>query len=207
MKCIQCGNEQFVKAIEREQRTVGGREFSAGLRADKCTRCGDTFVKGEALADFEKLVAFRLAQEGPASGESFKFLRKAIAQKAADLAALLGIAPETISRWENDQRPVDLAAWATLAAIVVEHLEGKTLTLERLRSAAKKQPRRVEFGELPEDLLSTGEWLGLRDEFLFREAQVRDSKPSSGSTRARTAVDKAGAPKRTTSKRPKDKRR
>ncbi len=136
------------RMIERERRTIEGREFVAGLPADKCTRCGETYVRGEALADFEKLVAGTLAQEGPASGEAFRFLRKAISLKAADLAALLGVTPETISRWENGQRAVDVAAWATLAAIVVEELQGQKLTLERLRATKASKRRRVEFGDI-----------------------------------------------------------
>jgi putative zinc finger/helix-turn-helix YgiT family protein len=201
MKCIECGHEQFERVVEREQRTIDGREFSAGLPADECSRCGEIYVEGEALANFEKLVAGKLAQEGPASGEAFRFLRKAIALKAADLAALLGVTPETISRWENGQREVDMAAWATLAAIVVDSLRGQTLTIDRLRAAAEKPSRRVEFGDIatPESIFAA--LLGI----VGPVAQVQEPQVQYGSPPRVSAPTTTKAPKRP--RRAKEKRR
>jgi transcriptional regulator with XRE-family HTH domain len=66
-------------------------------------------------------------------------MRKAVGLRGADVADLLNVREATVSRWENDHDPVDLAAWAALAAIVSEKLAGQTTTMDRLR--ASKTPR------------------------------------------------------------------
>jgi transcriptional regulator with XRE-family HTH domain len=64
-------------------------------------------------------------------------MRKALGLRAADLAGLLGVAAETVSRWETGQRDVDRGALALVGGLVVDRLEGSTATLDRLRALAK----------------------------------------------------------------------
>jgi transcriptional regulator with XRE-family HTH domain len=48
-------------------------------------------------------------------------MRKAgLGMKAADLATLLGMAPETFSRWETAEREAPHLSWATVAELVLE---------------------------------------------------------------------------------------
>jgi len=48
----------------------------------------------------------RVMDDFKLGGKEFKFLRKAIGIKAVDLANFLSVAPETLSRWENDKEPI-----------------------------------------------------------------------------------------------------
>lgn len=82
-----------------------------------------------------------LALAGEATGEVFKFIRKAVGMKASELAELLGVAAETISRWETGEREVDRGAFALLADIARERLEGRASTLGMLK--ALRAPRRL----------------------------------------------------------------
>ena len=72
--------------------------------------------------------------------------------RAADLAELLDVTPETVSRWETGKLDVARAAWSALAGIVVEraHGEGRSRMLDRLRAlqAPKKLAKAVRI-ELP----------------------------------------------------------
>jgi transcriptional regulator with XRE-family HTH domain len=60
--------------------------------------------------------------------------------RAADLAELLDVAAETVSRWENAQRTVDRPAWVALSAMVLDRIEGGTRTLDRLRTLRSRTP-------------------------------------------------------------------
>lgn len=53
------------------------------------------------LGRFELLAAAALARHGVCTSEAFKFIRKSLGMRATDLGAVLGVAPETISRWET----------------------------------------------------------------------------------------------------------
>lgn len=46
------------------------------------------------------------------------------------------IAPETLSRWETGAKsPVALLVWVTVAAMVLDKLEGRATTAKQLRAA------------------------------------------------------------------------
>jgi DNA-binding XRE family transcriptional regulator len=83
---------------------------------------------------FERAVAAELARHGPVSGETFRWIRKAAALERMELARLLGVAPETIAGWEEERRPVDLATWTLVAAMVLDALEGPRPLRARLKA-------------------------------------------------------------------------
>jgi DNA-binding transcriptional regulator YiaG len=120
--------------------TVAGRTFSRQVPVLRCEKCGETYFQGNDLLEVEIEAAGVIAREGPSNGETFRFMRKALGLRAVDLAELLGVAPETLSRWENGQRPVDRAAWVALGAMAQERLEGRTTMLERLKALIKPSP-------------------------------------------------------------------
>ena len=124
----------MVRRNEREERAVAGYTFVAHLPAYVCERCDEAVFDYDALHAFNLAIAGKLAELGASSNDAFKLMRTAIGMRAADLAALLDVAPETISRWETGQRSVDRGALMVLGAIVLDQIEGKTRTLDRLRA-------------------------------------------------------------------------
>lgn len=136
MKKCECGGETKAGA-ERLSAVVGGRRFRASITAPICRRCGESFVDARLLERFDVAIACDLATRGPADGETFRFLRKAVGLPAAKLASLLGVSAETISRWENGQRDVDGPSWITVGSLVLEHAGRPTSTLERLTALAR----------------------------------------------------------------------
>jgi hypothetical protein len=93
-----------------------------------CSACGDA----------DRAVARYLAQHGPANGETFRYMRRAIGIPAKRLAELLGRTPEALSRWEHETQTIDPLAWALLGAIVLEDVAGRADTIARLDSMRKK---------------------------------------------------------------------
>lgn len=131
MKCTKCGNRT-------ERRAVGiaidaaGRKFTRSVPADVCVSCGESFIEANALARAELEAAQALADAGVVSAETFRYMREALGFTAREFGMEIDVAPETISRWENKERPLGRLAWATLAAMVRDRLNGD----ERTRAAA-----------------------------------------------------------------------
>jgi transcriptional regulator with XRE-family HTH domain len=121
---------------------VGGHVFVAALPARYCRSCEEASYEGATLQRFDLHVASRLVEAGSSSGAAFRFLRKALGLRAIDVAGLLDVAAETLSRWETDKRAVDRGALAVLASCVHDALAGRTTTLETLR--ALRSPRTLE---------------------------------------------------------------
>lgn len=133
MRCVQCGNQQGLRrATIAEERTVAGVTFLAELEAEVCGACGESYVHGNVLEKFELAIAAELAKLGRCTPEAFKFMRKVLAMRAIDLAKLLDVAPETVSRWENRGLPVEPRAFALLGILVSERRAGRHEAYEHL---------------------------------------------------------------------------
>ena len=137
-RCAQCSSTKLAKVEETEEVHVGKWTFTATLPATRCTSCGETYINGEVLCRFEGYAARKLAELGIREGAAFRFMRKTLGMRAADLAELLSVTPETVSRWENDKNEVDLAAFTTLGSLIVDKLEGRTTTLDSLRAVHER---------------------------------------------------------------------
>lgn len=119
-KCIECGSTnlrlQAVKHVEHvgSVRVVDGTGF-----ADVCLDCGAYSLTAEQLAGYERRAAALVLREVPApTGAMVKYARKALGLRQKDLATLLGAAPETLSRWENDERPIPQAEKLALLGLL-----------------------------------------------------------------------------------------
>ncbi len=136
-KCIRCGNKKFRSMPHPLKQELDGHLFTATVPSKKCTQCGESYFDAEGGILFQQAIAQKLIDMGTSSGAAFKFLRKTLGIKASDLAPLLDVAAETISRWETGERAVDHAAMALLGVLVAEKLDGRSTTVNRLRSMRK----------------------------------------------------------------------
>ena len=136
----KCKNETIEETTVEETRHLAGRTFTASVSALRCSACGEVYFPGPALEDFDVAIAGELARHGVVSAEAFSFMRRAIGLMARDLAELLDVAPETVSRWEHGKLPLERGPFALLAAIVLDRLEGQTTTLDRLKALLKPEP-------------------------------------------------------------------
>jgi DNA-binding transcriptional regulator YiaG len=113
---------------------VGGRLFTAMVPGSRCDACAETYTEGADGELFDYAVADALASAG-ASGDAFRFMRKLAGLRATDLAALLDVTADTISRWETEKSPIARSAFALLGLIVQDQRMGTTTTLDLLRAA------------------------------------------------------------------------
>jgi DNA-binding transcriptional regulator YiaG len=142
--CPQCGGG-IGRSKKSQTATVGGSTFIVKLPAYACRDCKAVFMEGSALERADLEIACVLASRGPATGEAFRFIRKTVGMRAVVVASLLGVTAETISRWENGQRPVDGNAWIAMGSIALERAGRPCSTLKRLMGLSKgaKLPKTV----------------------------------------------------------------
>jgi len=127
---------------------VGDRVFTASLAPRPCPTCGRALVPWNGIHRADSLVAEHLAREGPISGDSFRFIRKAAGLTAVEIAALLDVTPEAISKWENGKNPMPRAPWLVLSEVALD----RSALLAKLRRFAEAGAfeEKTELGDLSE---------------------------------------------------------
>lgn len=127
------------------QRKVAGRTYIVEVPA-KVSADGEVVVNGRDLANAELSIAAAIAGEGPVLGETFSWMRRAIGVQAKALAEMLDVRPESVSRWERGERPMDRAAWLLLAEAVLDRAGKRVPPLELMAkiAATTHPPRMVE---------------------------------------------------------------
>ncbi len=122
-----------------------GVVVSTAAPARRCAGCGAVAVEGQAAARARLAIGCALADHGVQTGEALRHLRKALGLRAADLARLLGVTPETISHWETGKLTPARAAFVAVAAMADDALDGASRTRARLAALAdgRRWPPRI----------------------------------------------------------------
>jgi putative zinc finger/helix-turn-helix YgiT family protein len=131
--CPSCKGRDFTEEKLEETREVSGYTFTAYLSVYKCVSCSETLFHLEEIGKFEREISGWLAKEGILSGEAFRFMRKTTGIRAKELARLLDLTPETLSRWEKGHRLPDKKAMMVMGALVLDSLKGEETTMKRLQ--------------------------------------------------------------------------
>lgn len=154
-KCPTCGMVETLKDGTTElSTTFGAQVFVATVPAEVCGTCGEAIVTSATLGAYENTVTRALIASGASDGKALKWVRKSAGLTGVELARLLGVAPETVSRWENNAQVPDRAAVALLGALALDALEGRTTTRDHLDALARAVtaavvPARVVLQVLP----------------------------------------------------------
>jgi DNA-binding XRE family transcriptional regulator len=105
-KCEECGATGSVRIGTHEVRVkVAERTVRSTLCSfPKCEACGDYEIESQQLEELERRAALTVLREcKEVSGAVLKYARKALGLTQQELSEKLGLAPETISRIENDR--------------------------------------------------------------------------------------------------------
>ena len=140
-KCVSCGSAgPFEAAFEDVSVRVGERTFTGPVGAKRCQNCGETYTDASGHVALSRRVALALIDAGDVSGPTFRFFRHTLGLTGAALASLLGVAPDTVSRWERGERGVDPLAWVTVAGLVLDELEDRPSTRRVLEAVQSGPP-------------------------------------------------------------------
>lgn len=108
-----------------------GLEIEAAGR--RCGSCGETIFEGDEVQRQEREIAAVLVARGVRTAAEFKFVRKVAGFRANEIAELLGVRPETVSRWERGEAEVPRSAAFALG----ELFDRPRVTREKLEAFAR----------------------------------------------------------------------
>src|SRR5262245_37817810 len=100
MRCPTCKKENSLRPWEGSWPVRGIDLVAHGRR---CSACGEILVALSEHGRLERLAAAQLVARGIRTGREFKFVRKLAELRANEVAELLGIRKETVSRWERGE--------------------------------------------------------------------------------------------------------
>jgi putative zinc finger/helix-turn-helix YgiT family protein len=144
-RCPNCGAAGLKSQTLQRRRHVAGHVFTAKLPARVCAACGVSYFDDRVVAEFDALVAAELVEAGITTPQALQFIRKVTGLQGKEFAELLGVRPETVSRWEQGKRPIDRATYAVVRQLLHERARGVTATTDYLRSLhrPKRLPKTV----------------------------------------------------------------
>lgn len=141
-RCTNCGKATLQAGDQPITLDVGDRSFDALAKGWHCESCGERSYDGRDIEQLERLAAAWLAEHGVRTPAELKFMRKAVGIRAADLAAWLGVTPETVSHWETGKHAADLAVRGAIAAIVLDATRNETTTRNLLGAQGNPDAQR-----------------------------------------------------------------
>lgn len=129
MRCPNCRKENTMRSWEGPLKRMGVEIFARGSR---CDSCGDLMFNDVEIEMQDKAIAMKFVERGIRKGPEFKFVRKVAGFKATEIAEMLNVRAETLSRWEGANEVPRTAAFA-----LGELFRHPKTTRERLEAFAR----------------------------------------------------------------------
>jgi putative zinc finger/helix-turn-helix YgiT family protein len=147
MKCFECGAEMKErKETIRDHRLGLSGVVLKDVPVRSCPKCGEKEILFPQIAKLHKLLArVLIAKKSRLVGEEVRYLRKYLGLSGADLALRLGVAAETVSRWENDKDPIGATADRALRLMVAVAKPISDYDSSELESISAEEPHPSSF--------------------------------------------------------------
>jgi DNA-binding transcriptional regulator YiaG len=110
-----------------------------------CDKCGEEEVSIPCVPDLHKVIGRSIvSQKQPLNGKELRFLRKNAGLSATKLSKIIGVRPESISRWENENLNLKgssdrLIRMIYCAIMEIPSKELKSLVQENFEEISKKK--------------------------------------------------------------------
>jgi putative zinc finger/helix-turn-helix YgiT family protein len=160
MNCEECGGTLVSRREDYDYtKAVGGLPvLLLGVEVRRCQACGWHEVAIRSLTKLHRVLAKAvIAKRARLTPAEIRFLRKHIGWSGVDFARHMGVAPETVSRWENGKEAMGSVADRLLRLMVVTCEPVRDYSIDDLaeigdESRSTPISARIENG---------GEWLAL----------------------------------------------
>lgn len=122
MKCIECGSTMKARKEDYRYDESGLKHVTlVALEVVRCPKCGNYEISIPHIEELHRLIARILIDKSTRfTGEEVRFLRKSLGWSGSDFAKYMGVAEETVSRWENDAAPIGPQADRLLRFLVAQ---------------------------------------------------------------------------------------
>ena len=174
--CTSCGGKIVViKNKPYHYDECGLDVVLYGITQFKCEHCGEMQVSIPRMEDLHRVIGGSLCvkRKGLLTANEIKFLRKDLHLKSKDLAAVLGVTPETVSRWENDQASVGESQDRLLRAIYMNYASEQANNVVChgiVKMFAELPPQRKQIKSSKRLELNPTDWIGARMELCGAES-------------------------------------
>lgn len=154
--CAQCNGSAIRSTrLETHNYALGGLRVELISSAFElvCADCGESAILIPNLSGLTAAVAIARVQEAvKLNGREIRFLRKSLGMTARVLGDKIGIAPETVSRWEADKLVVspqnEMLLRLLVAGIMTERAPAMDVSIEAILGL-KVTPFRNGFDDEP----------------------------------------------------------
>lgn len=148
MTCMDCGAAMKTKRENYRYEACGLRGVTLlNVEVSRCPRCGESEVNIPNMDGLHRTIAQMLVRRRERfAPEEIRFLRKYLGLGSGDLAAHMGVSPETVSRWEGGRSPMASTADRLLRMLVATRQPVSHYPLEMLKDVAQEAPRPMKVG-------------------------------------------------------------
>jgi putative zinc finger/helix-turn-helix YgiT family protein len=152
MKCDDCRGPVTTERNAVRRYNIGGLPHVElhGVEVTHCQSCGKEGIAIPQIGQLHRVLADAFVQQrrmlAPAE---IRYLRKHIGLSAGDFAQIMGVARETVSRWETGAQPMGAVADRLLRLLVVTHEPTECYAVEDLLRELNDEPAPSNLASVP----------------------------------------------------------
>src|SRR5258706_6962664 len=143
MKCVECGGQ--LKVTGRTHRYVESGLSDVvlhGVQVRTCLKCQEEEVAIPNIAGLHRcMAALLVTRKSALAAAELRFLRQFLGHSSKDFAKTLGVAPETLSRWENASRDIPSVVDRVVRLLVVNTTPRTDYSADMLASIRPTPPK------------------------------------------------------------------
>ena len=142
MKCSQCGHAMKTARENYLYRESGLTNVTlVGIEVSRCPGCGEHEAVIPKTEQLHRVLATALAKKAPRlTPDEVRFLHKYPGWSGGDFAQHMGVAAETVSRWENGSKCMSSSAERLLRLAALSREPASDYSLEILKDVAQRKP-------------------------------------------------------------------
>jgi len=148
MKCLECDGVMKARkeAFRYDACGLPGVTL-VGVTVSRCPDCGEVEVTIPQIEKLHRAIAETLARKRKRlMPQEVRFLRKWLGLSGVDFADLMGVTPETVSRWEQGATPMGLVAERLLRCFVLTREPESEYRLEAFKGVGVDRAAPVKIG-------------------------------------------------------------
>ena len=154
MICDECGGHTVIEENAVRRYVIGGLPHVElhGVEVTRCNRCGSEGIGIPRIGQLHRVLATSFAkQPRMLAPTEIRFLRKFAGLSTADFAQMMGVARETVSRWETGANKMGAVADRLLRLLILTHEPTDSYAIEDLLRGLNDRP-------VPKKLTSVSVW-------------------------------------------------
>lgn len=152
MKCDDCGKGVTTERNAVRRYEIGGLPHVElhGVEVTRCPACGREGTAIPRIGQLHRVLAEAfVTQRRMLAPVEIRFLRKHIGLSGADFAQRMGVARETVSRWETGATPMGAVADRLLRLLIVTHEPTKSYAVDDVLRELDDEPAPKRLSSVP----------------------------------------------------------